>query len=156
MGAGTDSEAAEYGRKNGVAIFHADVRTLRESEAANDRESDCNRRAQCFFCPAEGALLRGTQDAVDVIGQARSTGAEIVVVPVVRLDPEFFQLRTGVAGEFLQKFVTYQVPIVILGDTSAFTAESNALRDFILESNQRDAIWFLASIEDLKARIGTA
>lgn len=109
-----------------------------------------------FFCPAEGALLRGTQDAVDVIGQARSTGAEIVVVPVVRLDPEFFQLRTGVAGEFLQKFVTYQVPIVILGDTSAFTAESNALRDFILESNQRDAIWFLASIEDLKARIGTA
>lgn len=109
-----------------------------------------------FVCPAEGALLRGTQAAIDLIGEVRSNGAEIVVVPVERLDPEFFQLRTGVAGEFLQKFVTYQVPIVIIGDTSAAAAESKAVRDFIRESNERDGIWFLASIEDLKSRIAAA
>ncbi len=108
-----------------------------------------------FVCPAEGAMLRGGQAAVDLIGEARSSGAEMVVVPVQRLDPEFFQLRTGEAGEFLQKFVTYQVPIVILGDTSAFAAESKALRDFIRESNQREGIWFLGSIEDLRSRMGT-
>ena len=113
-------------------------------------------RRSVFICSAEGALLHGTQAAVDLIGQARSNGAEIVVVPVERIDPEFFQLRTGVAGEFLQKFMTYQVPIVILGDVSAFAAESKALRDFIRESNEGDAIWFLASMEDLKARIESA
>jgi hypothetical protein len=106
-----------------------------------------------FVCSSEGALLRGTQAAVDLIGQARSSRAEMVVVPVERLDAEFFQLRSGVAGEFLQRFVTYQLPIVILGETPGFAAESKALRDFIRESNEHDAIWFLASIEDLKARI---
>jgi hypothetical protein len=109
-----------------------------------------------FVCPAEGALPRGGQAAVDLIGQVRSNRAEVVIVPVQRLDPEFFELRTGVGGEFLQKFVTYQVPIVILGDTSAFVAESDALRDFIRESNEQDAIWFLESIEELKSRIGVA
>jgi hypothetical protein len=107
-----------------------------------------------LVCSAEGALLRGTQAAVDLIGQARSSGAQMVVVPVERFDPWFFQLRTGVAGEFLQKFVTYQVRIVILGDTSAFASESKALRDFIRESNEHDAIWFLRTMEDLKSRIG--
>jgi hypothetical protein len=109
-----------------------------------------------FFCRAEGDSLRGTQTAIDLIGQARSGGAEMVIVPVERLEPEFFQLRTGVAGEFLQKFVTYQIPIVILGDISVFEARSSALRDFIRESNAQNAIWFLRSIEDLKARIRSA
>jgi len=102
-----------------------------------------------LVCSAEGALLRGTQAAVDLISEARSSGAQ----PVERLDPEFFQLRTGVAGEFLQKFVTYEVAIVILGDTSALAPESKALGDFIRESNDHDAIWFFRSMEDLKARI---
>ncbi len=113
-------------------------------------------RRRVFVCPAEGALLRGPQAAIDLIGEVRSAGAEMVVVPVERLDPEFFQLRTGVAGGFLQKFVTYQVPIAIIGDTSALAAESKALRDFIRESNERDDVWFLASMEDLKLRIGAA
>ena len=106
-----------------------------------------------LVCSAEGALLRGSQAAVDLIGEARSNGVQMVVVPVGRLDPEFFQLRTGVAGEFLQKFVTYQVRIVILGDTSVWAAVSQTLRDFIRESNEHDAIWFFRSMEDLRSRI---
>ena len=109
-----------------------------------------------FFCPAEGALLHGTQAAVDLIGQARSCGAEMVVVPAERLDPEFFQLWTGMAGEFLQKFVTYQLPIAIVGDITAHVAESKALRDFIRESNMHDAIWYRGSIEELKLRLRAA
>ena len=109
-----------------------------------------------FFCPAGEALLRGAQAAVDLIGEARSNRAEMVVVPAERLDPNFFQLRSGVPGEFLQKFVTYQVPVVILGDISGFAAQSKALRDFIRESNERDAIWFLQSVEELRSRINTA
>ena len=109
-----------------------------------------------FLCSAGGTLLCGTKAAIDLISQARSKGAEMVVVPVERFGPEFFQLQTGAAGEFLQKFVTYQVPIVILGDTSAAVAESRALRDLIRESNKGDAIWFLATAEDLRLRIAEA
>lgn len=107
-------------------------------------------------CSPDGAFLNGPQAALDLIAQARSSGAEMVIVPVQRLSPEFFQLRTGTAGEFLQKFVTYQVHIVILGDTSIFAAGGKALRDFIRESNARNAIWFLSSPEELKSRLAAA
>ncbi|MGA2728548.1 MAG: DUF4180 domain-containing protein [Terracidiphilus sp.] len=107
-------------------------------------------------CPAEGPLLRTAQDAVDLIGEARSVGANVVVLPIRRLDPSFFQLRAGIAGEMAQKFVTYQVVAAIVGDTSQLESESKSLRDFIRESNQRGSIWFLANKEELQARLETA
>ena len=107
-------------------------------------------------CSAEGPLLRTAQDAVDLIGEAKSAGANILVLPIARLDPAFFQLRTGIAGEVVQKFVTYQVAAAIVGDTTQLEAESKSLRDFIRESNQGGSIWFLADKEELQARLGAA
>jgi uncharacterized protein DUF4180 len=107
-------------------------------------------------CSAEGPLLCTAQDAVDLIGEAKSAGANVVVLPVTRLDPAFFQLGTGIAGEMVQKFVTYQVAAAIVGETSQLESESKSLRDFIRESNQRGSIWFLANKEELQARLGTA
>jgi hypothetical protein len=65
-------------------------------------------------------------------------------------------LRTGNAGEMVQKFVTYQFAAAIVGDTSQLESESKSLRDFIRESNQRGSIWFLANKDELQARLGTA
>lgn len=86
-------------------------------------------------CAAEGPLLRTAQDTVDLIGEAKSAGANLVVLPIARLDPAFFQLRTGIAGEMVQNFVTYQLTAAIVGDTTQLEAESKSLRDFIRESN---------------------
>ncbi len=107
-------------------------------------------------CSAEGPILRTAQDAVDLIGEAKSAGANVVVLPISRLDQAFFQLRTGIAGEIVQKFVTYQVAAAIVGDTSQLESESTSLRDFIRESNQRGSIWFLANKEELQVRLGRA
>ena len=105
--------------------------------------------------PTEGPLLRTGQDANDLIGEAKSAEASLVVVPITRLDPAFFELRTGIAGEMVQKFVTYQVAVAIVGDTSPLESESKSLHDFIRESNQRGSVWFLADKEELRARLGT-
>jgi hypothetical protein len=104
---------------------------------------------------ADGPVVRTVQDGVDVIGQARSQSADLVILPISRLDPAFFQLRTGLAGEILQKFVIYQVRVVILGDYSELAAGSTALRDFIRESNRGNAVWFLASVDEVNERIAT-
>jgi predicted dehydrogenase len=104
--------------------------------------------------PAEGPLLRTGQDANDLIGEAKSAGASLVVVPIARLDPAFFELRTGIAGEMVQKFVTYQVEVAIIGDTSPLESESKSLRDFIRESNRRGSIWFLADKHALSEKLG--
>lgn len=105
------------------------------------------------FCAVQGPLLRTGRDATDLIGETRSAGASTVVVPLERLDPAFFELRTGVAGEFVQKFVNYGVGLVILGDTSGLAARSKALHDFIYESNRRGSVGFLANRQELEERL---
>jgi hypothetical protein len=107
-------------------------------------------------CPAAGKKLRNDRDAVELIGEALHAGAGIVAIPVERFDADFFRLRTCIAGEFIQKFVTYGVPLAIVGDISAHLAESSALRDFVCEANRGQHVWFLASREELDRRLLTA
>lgn len=99
---------------------------------------------------AEGPVLGTAQDAVDLIGNA---GSGIVAVPVTRLDPRFFDLSTGVAGEFVQKFVNYRVRLVVVGDIASHLAASGALRAFVAESNRRRDHWFLPDLAALAERL---
>src|SRR5215472_9450641 len=104
---------------------------------------------QILECAAEGAQLRSGGDAVELIAAARAHQARLVVVPAVRLGGDFFNLRTGIAGEIFQKFVNYRVRLVIAGDISRYVEESAALRDLVRESNRGDQVWFLAGIDEL-------
>jgi len=105
-----------------------------------------------LICPAEGRKLRTDRDAVDLIGEALQAGARTVVIPVERLDEEFFRLRTRVAGEFVQKFVIYHVRLAIVGDISACVNESTALRDFVYEANRGRDLWFAATRDEIDQR----
>lgn len=104
-----------------------------------------------FQCAAEGRRLRSDRDAVDLIGEAQ--GADLIVIPAERLEEDFFRLRTGVAGAFLQKFATYHRRVAILGDISRHVQESTALRDFVVEANRGDHVWFVETIEELERRL---
>jgi Domain of unknown function (DUF4180) len=106
-----------------------------------------------YFASSDGPLLRSGRDANDLIGDARSANASLAVLPLERLDPAFFELRSGVAGEFVQKFVNYRVKLAILGDTTELSAQSKSLHDFIYESNQRGSVWFLANRQELEDRL---
>jgi hypothetical protein len=98
---------------------------------------------------AEGPVLSRTQDLLDLIPEAFAQKASVLVVPVARLDPAFFQLRTGLAGEFVQKIVNYQLKLVIVGDISAQVAASDALRDFVREANRGHTVFFVSHLEAL-------
>lgn len=101
----------------------------------------------------DGPKLRDERDAVDVVAAAMEHGAELVVLPVERLDEDFFKLRTGVAGAMVQKFVNYQVRVTVLGDVAAYTGASTALRDFVYESNRGSQLWFVEDTTALDARL---
>lgn len=92
-------------------------------------------------------------DVLDVLGQAFSAEASWVAVPADKLPDGFFVLRTGVAGEILQKFVNYRIGLAVIGDISQYTAKSNALRDLVVEYNKGHHAWFLPTIADLEARL---
>ncbi|GLZ02667.1 hypothetical protein Acsp03_01340 [Actinomadura sp. NBRC 104412] len=107
-----------------------------------------------LVCPAEGPAVRSTQDALDLLGEAFAAGAVWVALPVERLDPDFFRLRTRVAGEIAQKFVQYKVGLAIVGDISEQVAESSALGDLVRESNRGRALWFVDDLAQLRKRLG--
>jgi hypothetical protein len=106
-----------------------------------------------FECGAEGTPLRSGRDATDLMSMAWENRATLIAIPAERLGDDFFRLKTGVAGEIVQKFVNYQLRLAIVGDISRYLEESTALRDFVRESNWGNQVWFVASIDDLDRRV---
>ncbi|MGZ5935706.1 MAG: DUF4180 domain-containing protein [Rhizomicrobium sp.] len=108
---------------------------------------------RAFECASEGPLLRSERDAVDIIGGALSQRASLVVIPVARLADDFFSLRTRIAGEIIQKFVNYGLRLVIVGDIARHVDASEALRDFVFETNRGRQVWFLPDMAELESRL---
>jgi hypothetical protein len=97
--------------------------------------------------------LGSEQDAVDLIGLAYGDEASVVVVPADRVVPEFYTLSTRVLGGVVGKFTSYRVRLVVLGDVSAHLAASDAFRAYVHETNRGRDVWFLATEEELSARL---
>lgn len=104
-------------------------------------------------CDPHGPVLDTIDDVTAVIGEAFGARADWVAVPVDRLPPRFFALRTRWAGEVLQKFVNYRLKVAVVGDIGPALAASAALRDFVREANAGRQVWFLDSEADLAARL---
>ena len=102
-----------------------------------------------LLLPAEGPVL----DPADLVAQALGERADLVSLPASRLADGFFDLRTGVAGEYAQKFVNYRVRLAVIGDISAHTERSEALRAFVAESNRGRQLWFMPTQADLDDRL---
>jgi hypothetical protein len=88
------------------------------------------------------------QDAIDLMADCSSLKARKVIIHERNIIPDFFDLKTRIAGDILQKFVNYYFKVAIVGDFSKY--ESNTLKDFIYESNRQGEISFVSSLEEAK------
>lgn len=88
-----------------------------------------------------------------LLEEALGEGARVICVSAGRLDPSFFQLRSGIAGEMIQKVLNYNIAFAVVGDISAHIAASAALRDFVRECDRGGDIIFAPDIEALAARL---
>ncbi|MCX7745978.1 MAG: DUF4180 domain-containing protein [Clostridia bacterium] len=89
-------------------------------------------------------LITDVQSALDFMATLKyETGCDRIILNKSAICEDFFNLRTKLAGEILQKFVTYHVKLAIVGDFSQYTSES--LKDFIYECNKGKDIFFLAN-----------
>ena len=102
--------------------------------------------------PQAGAQI-GRAGASDLVGEALGADATVVAVPVERLDPDFFRLSTGVAGEIAQKLVNYRLRLAIVGDIAAHLERSAPLRDWVRESNRGRELMFLEDWAEMEARL---
>lgn len=101
----------------------------------------------------EEPTLARVQDMLDLIAEALPRRVGMIVVPVVRLDPSFFRLRSGLAGEFVQKIVNYRLKLAVIGDVSKFIAGSAAFADFVRESNHGRDVLFLPDLNALADKL---
>jgi hypothetical protein len=110
-----------------------------------------------------GVLVVEVADAVvdgrgvrDLGAEAYGAGASMLALPVDRLEPAFFDLRSGVAGDILQASVTYRFRLAIVGDLPEPAASSNAFAALVRESNAGSQHWFVDSLDALRARLEAA
>src|SRR5688572_8388600 len=106
-----------------------------------------------LWVPANGPLLGTEPDALDLIAAAYGQETDLIAILSIRLQPDFLKLRSGMAGAFLQKMQNYGYRVAIVGDISAAVAASDALRDFVYESNKVGQVLFAASEDDLRDRL---
>ncbi len=102
---------------------------------------------------ADDVVINNLEDGTDLLGNAYYQGYEKLILHKENITPDFFHLKTKLAGEILQKFSNYRVRLVILGDFS--NVESKSLQDFIRESNKGRLVNFLSSKDEAISRLST-
>lgn len=81
------------------------------------------------------------QDVLDIIVSAHYTEQSTVLVFYKESLPQrFFDLKSGYAGEMLQKFSNYRTKLAIVGDFSDIASKS--LKDFMYECNKGNLVFF--------------
>lgn len=96
-------------------------------------------------------LITSPDDILDLMAEARLNDSGRMIIHDKSLHPDFFDLKTKVAGEILQKFSNYRMRLAIVGDFSEY--KSKSLRDFIRESNRTGTICFVGTIEEALSKL---
>jgi len=99
----------------------------------------------------ESFVISQPQDVLDIFGELMSTYCDRIIIHERNLHPDFFDLKTGLAGEVLQKFSNYKVRLVIVGDFAKYKSQS--LQNFIFESNKSKRVFFTDNISSAMLHI---
>ena len=96
----------------------------------------------------EGVVINNAQDFLELIMNLPS---DRIVFYKENFDESFFDLRSGLAGEILQKVSNYSRKLGIVGDYSRYASRS--LNDFMFESNQGNKVMFVDSLDEALRRL---
>ena len=91
--------------------------------------------------------INNKNDILDLLADAYYLhNANAIIVYQESLHEDFFNLKTGFAGEILQKFSNSQVRLAIIGDFSLYNSKS--LNSFITECNRGNLVYFTKDLNE--------
>ena len=96
-------------------------------------------------------LITNAEDGLQLLVDLYYQGFDKIILYEENIKNDFFDLKTGLAGEILQKFSNFRVQLAIVGDFNKYPGKS--IRDFIFESNKGRLINFLPSVIEAKERL---
>jgi hypothetical protein len=97
---------------------------------------------------SQKVIINNEQRFLDI---AMNLPVDCIIIHKENLPELFFDLRSGLAGEILQKVSNYRLRLGVVGDFTGY--ESESLRDFIYESNKSNKIIFVDTLEDALKRL---
>lgn len=100
---------------------------------------------------SDAILINNADEGLQLLADLYYQDFDSIIIHEYNITPEFFDLKTGLAGEILQKFSNYRVRLAIVGEFGKYQGKS--IRDFIFESNKGKLVNFLPTIEEAKERM---
>lgn len=100
---------------------------------------------------SEEIILTCVQDSLDLMADADYQGARKIVLYEKNINPDFFKLSTGLAGEILQKYVNYKMKLAIVGDFSKY--HSKSFNAFLIECNRGNRFFFIETLGEAIERL---
>jgi hypothetical protein len=99
-------------------------------------------------------LIEDIQSTLDLMATVQyEADCNRIIINKSLVNESFFDLKTRLAGEILQKFINYQWKVAIIGDFSKYTSQS--LQDFIYECNSGNDIFFLPTEQQAIEKLST-
>ena len=96
---------------------------------------------------ADGIVVRSAADMLDIVGSVIwNDTADSIAVHEKDITPEFFDLRTGIAGDILQKCSNYQFRLAVIGAFDVYPSAS--LQAFIRECNRGRHVVFVDAVQE--------
>lgn len=96
-------------------------------------------------------IISRSQDILDLFGHLIAADCDRIMIHERNLHADFFNLKTGLAGEILQKFSNYKIKVAIIGDFTKY--KSKSLQDFIFESNKTATVCFTDNVGSAITRL---
>jgi hypothetical protein len=110
-----------------------------------------NKERSIVVASDTGIAIRSFSDIADALGACLGTGG--LILAERDLAPEFFDLRSGLAGELFQKFTNYRLRLaIVLPDPNAY---GQRFGELAYEHRAHNMIRFVGSEEQAKAWLAT-
>jgi hypothetical protein len=101
---------------------------------------------------SDNIVLKDTDDTLNLIAEAGEMDSGKIILHENQITPDFFDLKTRLAGEILQKFSNYRVQLAVIGDFSKY--KSKSFQDFIQECNKGNRVFFSEDLNDAIGKLG--
>jgi len=109
---------------------------------------DQNGDSKVAIADSADVIIHDVQDALDLMASIsyNNNGCYKILINKSNITEDFFELKTGLAGDVLQKYANYKVKLAIVGDFDEYNSKS--LKDFIYECNNGKQVFFLRDKQD--------
>jgi PadR family transcriptional regulator, regulatory protein AphA len=89
----------------------------------------------CMYVEGDASeqFLRTEREAVELIGLCGEQDTHRLLLHATNLSEQFFDLKSGLAGAILQKFVNYHMKVALIIPPDLLQGK---FRDYVLEANR--------------------